>query len=96
MEKRPHKSTWKTRKKSEDDYEKKEEVRIMDVEFRQKLNKIKTYVMITAVVLVVPVIIYFFYPPIMLFVPFINLIAVFIAVFMIYFPISDVLKKPKQ
>jgi len=97
MERKPHKSSWSDRKRrGEPDLHKKEEEPVMDSDIRDQLNKIKKYAMICAVIAVAPVLIYFFYGPIIMFTPFINLIIVFIVVFVIYFPVSELLKKPNK
>lgn len=99
MERKPHKSIWKERKKESEEpvVEKKKEVPItISDEVREKLNKVKRYVMILCIILIGPVIISFIYAAVLFFLPFIILIAVFIGVFMVYFPISDLLKRTEK
>jgi len=74
----------------------------MSPELRDTLNKIKKYIMIVAILLILPVIVYLltFVSPMfqiaLFFIPFTSLVAVMIVVFMIYFPITDSLKKTKK
>ena len=96
MEKIPHKSSWKSRKAKEEEPVKKEKKRYEEIEIREKLEKIKKYIMISAVILLVPIIAFFVSPLIFLWTPFINLIVIVIIVFMLYVPISDFLKKSKE
>ena len=97
MERAPHKSSWKERKKGfEESVEKKEESGHIEPTIREKLNKIKRYVIILCILLVVPIIIFFIYTPAIFFIPFISLVAAFVALFMVYFPISDILKKQEK
>ena len=95
LEKGPHKSTWKTRKKQVDDDSRiptKQQERSLEV--RETLEKVKKYSMILCAVLGIWAILavvlggWFFYLS-----PFIMIIVLFIGVFFIYFPISDELKK---
>jgi len=95
----PHKSIWKERKKEPEEEvieKKKEESIIISDELRAKLNKAKRYVMILCIILIAPVIVSFIYAPVLFILPFIILIAVFIGVFMVYFPITDMLKRPEK
>jgi len=96
MERAPHKSSWKERKKGiEEPVEKKGESIQIDDEVRGKLKKIKRNVMILCILLVGPIAVSFFID-IFFALPFIVLIAVFIGVFLVYFPISDLLRKTEK
>ncbi|TFG06024.1 MAG: hypothetical protein EU536_00340 [Promethearchaeota archaeon] len=99
MERSPHKSSWKERKRKMDDAEPitAEHTIVSDIDVREKLLKLKKYIMICAVLAVAPVLLYFIIPGIFfVFTPFVNLIVVFIIVFLIYFPLSDLLKTPTK
>jgi len=99
LERTPHKSIWKERKKESEEpiaEKKKEESITLSEEVREKLKKVKRNVMILCIVLIGPVIMSFIIGNIILFLPFIILIAVFIGVFMVYFPISDILKRTEK
>ncbi|MFX1295551.1 MAG: hypothetical protein ACFFD2_11970 [Promethearchaeota archaeon] len=94
MDKAPHKSSWKTRKKKGIDIEKKGEINVAEQELREKLEKVKKYIMLTAVITIIPVIICLIvWGPIILYMPFINVVIVIILVFFIYSPIAELLKK---
>ncbi|NVM27365.1 MAG: hypothetical protein HWN65_00875 [Candidatus Helarchaeota archaeon] len=94
MERRPHKSGWKRKKRIETEGEKREESPYLDPDLRETLNKVKRYTLVIVLLMVVPTLIYLFVWGVMLvYIPFVCLAATFIAVFLIYFPISDALKK---
>ncbi|MHA1267362.1 MAG: hypothetical protein ACTSRS_19140 [Candidatus Helarchaeota archaeon] len=98
--KRPHKSTWKVRKKLPEVAGTKEKT-YMDDELRESLNKVKNYAKIVAILLIIPALSFIlgmvipYVAFLATFGPFFELIGVFIVIFMIYFPISDALKKPE-
>jgi hypothetical protein len=102
LEKAPHKSGWKTRKRDISDIKKEDDESYMSPELRETLNKIKKYIMIVAILLILPVLIYLLsfisavFGMALLFIPFTSLVAVIIVVFVIYFPITDALKKTKK
>jgi NADH:ubiquinone oxidoreductase subunit 3 (subunit A) len=102
LEKAPHKSGWKTRKRDISDIKKEDDESYMSPELRETLNKIKKYIMIVAILLILPIIVYLLsfisiqFQIALLFIPFTSLVAVFMVVFVIYFPITDALKKTKK
>ncbi len=103
MDRRPHKSSWKGRKKPVDEAPLTKKERTEEVDLREKLNKVKRNAKIIAVLLVIPILATLgsnIIPELFIiaftFAPFILLIAIFIVVFWIYFPISDILKEPDQ
>jgi len=99
LEKKPHKSIWKERKKEPEEAvveKKKEESIIISEEVREKLSKVKRNITILCIILIGPVVISFVYGGMILFLPFVALIAVFIGVFMVYFPIADMLKRTEK
>jgi len=94
METAPHKSTWKERKKGFEELDqKKEEASYIDTKIREKLSKIKKNMMIVCILLVGAMTIGYFIV-VLLFL--LSIIAIFIGVFNVYYPISDILKKPEK
>ena len=82
MEKIPHKSTWKGKRKKEEEIPVKENLSPKEFELQEKIDKIKKYTKICAVILVATLVAFFIYPFAILF---INVIAVYLIVFLIYF-----------
>ncbi len=90
----PHKSTWKQKRIGEPETVQEEERPSLELDIRETLSKIKRFTLILIALLVIPVIItLFIWGALYIFMPFICLAATFIAVFFIYFPASDAMKK---
>jgi hypothetical protein len=97
LERTPHKSGWKVKKKKVEISETIEEKSVLYVEIMEKLQKMKTYILVCVALLVLPTLIFLFiWGGILFYIPFISLVVVVILIFFIYFPISDLQKKPPE
>ncbi len=97
MERTPHKSGWKSRKKKVEISEIVEEKSVLYVEIMEKLQKMKTYILVCIALLILPALIaLFIWGAMLIYIPFISLVVVLILVFAVYFPVSDLLKKPPE
>ena len=97
MERRPHKSSWKERKRRDDEIQESQEKAPVESDLRESLSKIKKYTMILCIVLAIGALGAILDPTGIIFTlsPILGVVGIFIAVFMIYFPLSDLLKNPE-
>ena len=96
LEKNPHKSSWKTRKRPvEEDVRITTKQREKNLEVRETLEKVKKYAMILCAFLGISAILSLFVGIVYMLTPILMIVAVFIGVFFIYFPVSDRLKEPE-